>query len=206
MTSSLYSDGPPLASPSPSSQCDRPSDATSSLSYLSLLIQQLSSQLLFTSPSPVPSASPWAPVPSPLSSYTHGQLVCALSNVVFVALRSVSSLPLPLPAPTSPAAISVQGSGGDASEVSACSLSSPPPAPAAPLPPLSTGEAQQPVSSPPRTSTTTSSRNAVHRVRVLTQIQKLPALKKPLQWRAKPLAPICHSVIIAISTRPILPS
>ena len=95
MTSSLYSDGPPLTPPSSSFQHAHLNDTTLTLSSLTNIIHQLSTLLLYTTP---PSPHYHAPLPS----YTHVQLVAAMSNVLFTSLHLLSP-PLSYlpPSPTS---------------------------------------------------------------------------------------------------------
>ncbi len=158
MTSSLYSDGPPLTSPSSPPSCGYPNDTTLSLPSLTFIIQQLSTLLLFTSPLSSTPTSPCTASALPADLYTHTQLVAALSNVVFVTLRTV----LPPTIPSRAAILSDHPSSASTRAVSECGVSpdsscSPPPDAPAALPSLSLTTASAALSSSSSSNTTTTS-------------------------------------------------
>ena len=176
MTSSLFSDGPPLAPPSSSPLCGHPDDATIALSSLSYVIHQLSTLLLYTAPSPTHSTLSPSPQPSPL---TQSFLVVALSNVLHTSLQLVtpSFPPSPLPTLSSPPTTSLSAPTDAPPPHVISPHSSPSPAhDAAPLSPPTS------LPSPPSASILPSSSSPIvaaadsrHTVRVLTAIQRLSA-------------------------------
>ena len=175
MTSSLFSDGPPLTPPSSSPLCGHPNDTTLVLSSLSYVIHQLSTLLLYTAPSPTHSTLSPSPRPAPL---THSFLVAALSNVLHTSLQLVSPSfpPSPLPTLPSPPTPSLSTS----TPASPTHVTSPHSSPsrahdAAPLsPPTSLPSPLSASILPSSSSPIVAAADSRHTIRVLTAIQTLP--------------------------------
>ena len=175
MTSSLFSDGPPLTPPSSSPLCGHPNDTTLALSSLSYVIHQLSTLLLYTAPSPTHSTLSPSPRPALL---THSFLVAALSNVLHTSLQLVSPSfpPSPLPTLSSPPTPSLSTSTPTLPTHVTSPHSSPSPAhDAAPLsPPTSLPSPLSASILPSSSSPIVAAADSRHTIRVLTAIQTLP--------------------------------
>ena len=188
MTSSLFSDGPPLTPPSSSPLCGHPNDTTLALSSLSYVIHQLSTLLLYTAPPPTHSTLSPSPQPSPL---THSFLVVALSNVLHTSLQLVtpSFPPTPLPTLPSPPIPSLSTSTPTLPTHVTSPHSSPSPAhDAAPLSPLTSLPSPHSASILPSSSSPiVAAADSRHTIRVLTAIQTLP-----LQPSSAPITKLKH--------------
>ena len=180
MTSSLYSDGPPLTSPSSSSHCDLLSDVALARYQYTYLLFQLSTLLVQETPliPPFPLASSL-----PLHPFSHRWLVSAMSNVAHVITTPSLLSITPPPSSTVPSSPSygtaatstlppINVISADASSFSASD--------AAPLP-LSSSFTS--TSSPSNLISTaiSSAHSGASRptIRYLTEIQTLPTVPTP---------------------------
>jgi hypothetical protein len=175
MTSSLYSDGPPLTSSLSSPPCGHPIDTTLALSSLSYVIHQLSTLLLHAGPPLTNSSLSLFPLPPTL---THSWLVGSLSNVLHTSLQlvSASSPPIPVSSFSSLPADALSTSTPSPPTHVTSLHSSPSPASDAAHLPLSLPLASESSSSisPSPSANVVSATVSRHTIRVLTEIQTLP--------------------------------